>query len=85
VQEVKEELHGDHAKLAEELGDLMFAVVNVCRHIKQDPEAILRAANQKFTQRFVGVEGKVAASDKSMQEHELHELEAYWQQVKVGQ
>ena len=85
VLEVKAELHHNESALAEELGDLMFAVVNLCRHAKQDPEAILRQANQKFSQRFNGVEVQVNQSDKSFQQHSLDELEAYWQQVKVSE
>jgi ATP diphosphatase len=78
-QEKKEECS---PALAEELGDLMFAVVNLCRHAKQDPETLLRKANQKFTKRFHGVEAQVLQSGKSFQQHDLDELEAYWQQVK---
>ena len=85
VLEVKAELHRDETALAEELGDLMFAVVNLCRHAKQDPEAILRQANQKFTKRFQGVETEVNNSDKSFQQHSLDELEAFWQQVKIAE
>lgn len=85
VQEVKAELHQDKAALAEELGDLMFAVVNLCRHAKQDPEAILRQANAKFSKRFVGVEAKVNNHAKSFEQHSLAELEAYWQQVKASE
>lgn len=83
VQEVKEELHNNDTALAEELGDLMFAVVNLCRHAKQDPEVILRQANQKFTKRFHGVEQRVTNSEKNFEQHSLDELEAYWQQVKI--
>jgi ATP diphosphatase len=83
VQEVKEELHKNDTALAEELGDLMFAVVNLCRHAKQDPEVILRQANQKFTKRFHGVEQRVTNSKKAFEQHSLNELEAYWQQVKI--
>ncbi len=85
VQEVKEELEAepiDKAALAEELGDLMFAVVNLCRHAKEDPETLLRRANIKFTKRFEGVEAQVNTSGKKFSEHNLAELEKYWQQVK---
>lgn len=85
VLEVKAELHHNESALAEELGDLMFAVVNLCRHAKQDPEVLLRQANQKFSKRFNGVEAQVNHSDKSFQQHSLDELEAYWQQVKVSE
>jgi len=86
VQEVKDELYADTINkkaLAEELGDLMFAVVNLCRHAKEDPETLLRLANKKFSRRFVGVEEQVNQSGKSFTEHDLAELENYWQQVKT--
>ena len=85
VLEVKAELHRDDNALAEELGDLMFAVVNLCRHAKQDPEALLRQANNKFTRRFYGVEAQVNRANKSFEQHSLDELEAFWQQVKVSE
>ena len=86
VLEVKEELVAEEvnkAALAEELGDLMFAVVNLCRHAKQDPEALLRQANQKFTKRFHGVEAQVSQSGYDFSQHDLAQLEQYWQQVKL--
>ncbi|GAA0820621.1 nucleoside triphosphate pyrophosphohydrolase [Colwellia asteriadis] len=85
VLEVKDELKADvvnHNALTEELGDLMFAVVNLCRHAKADPETILRQANKKFTSRFQGVEEQVFQSGKGFEQHQLTELEQYWQQVK---
>ena len=85
VQEVKDELDAgiiNKKALAEELGDLMFAVVNLCRHAKEDPEMLLRHANKKFSTRFEGVEAQVEQSGKSFSEHDLVELESYWQQVK---
>ena len=85
VNEVKDELHSDPVALAEELGDLMFAVVNLCRHAKQDPEALLRQANRKFTKRFQQVEAKVEQSSRSFKEHDLDKLEEYWQEVKESE
>lgn len=85
VVEVEEVLHGNEQALADELGDLMFAVVNLCRHAKQDPEALLRQANRKFSNRFQAVEGYVQDSDKSFEKHSLNELEAYWQNVKQAE
>lgn len=82
VAEVKQELNQSPERLAEELGDLLFAVVNVCRHAKQDPEALLRAANDKFTRRFNHVEKQVHNSEKTFEQHNLDELEAFWQQAK---
>jgi len=86
VLEVKEELEAKEINkeaLGEELGDLMFAVVNLCRHAKQDPETLLRKANQKFTKRFHGVEAQVSESGRDFSQHNLEQLEQYWQQVKV--
>jgi len=85
VLEVKEELEAEdinQTALEEEIGDLMFAVVNLCRHAKQDPETLLRRANQKFTKRFHGVEARVSQSGQSFAQHDLEQLEQYWQQVK---
>jgi ATP diphosphatase len=84
VEEVKVEIEQDNPEaLAEELGDLMFAVVNLCRHAKQDPEQLLRQANQKFTKRFHGVERQVESSGMEFEQHSLATLEEYWQQVKL--
>jgi len=86
VLEVKEELEAkeiNQTALGEELGDLMFAVVNLCRHAKQDPETLLRRANQKFTKRFHGVEKQVQQSERDFSQHSLEQLEQYWQQVKM--
>lgn len=85
VAEVKAELHQNPDALKEELGDLMFAVVNLCRHAKEDPEKLLRAANQKFTKRFKGVESQVSASGDSFEDHSLETLEQYWQNVKAAE
>jgi ATP diphosphatase len=85
VAEVKAELHHNPAALAEELGDLLFAVVNICRHAKQDPEQLLRQANQKFTRRFHGVEQQVNDSGRGFEQHSLANLEYYWQQVKLAE
>jgi len=83
VEEVNVEIQQNNPEaLAEELGDLMFAVVNLCRHAKQDPEQLLRQANQKFTKRFHGVEKQVKDSSMSFEQHSLAALEEYWQQVK---
>jgi len=86
VLEVKEELEAEvisPAAIGEELGDLMFAVVNLCRHAKQDPETLLRQANKKFTKRFHGVEAQVQQSGREFSQHNLEQLEQYWQQVKM--
>ncbi len=85
VAEVKAELHQEPQALAEELGDLLFAVVNVCRHAKQDPESLLRRANQKFSKRFQGVEQQVRDSGKPFEQHSIASLEQFWQGVKLAE
>nr|WP_320126496.1 nucleoside triphosphate pyrophosphohydrolase [uncultured Shewanella sp.] len=88
-EEIDEVLHEvnqpeqDQAKVQSEMGDLLFAVVNLARHLKVDPEQALRQANLKFERRFRGVEQLASESGKSMQEHTLMELDAYWDQVKA--
>jgi ATP diphosphatase len=77
-----EECETGSEELAEELGDLMFALVNVVRKHKLDPEAVLRAANSKFEKRFRAVEQALAAEGKTPQQSNLDEMEALWQQVK---
>ncbi len=85
VAEVKAELPTGGEALNQELGDLMFAVVNLCRHAKQDPESLLRAANQKFTKRFQQVESLAQANNGQLQDYSIDELEAFWQQVKSAE
>ncbi|KTT74624.1 nucleoside triphosphate pyrophosphohydrolase [Sphingomonas endophytica] len=68
--------------VAEEIGDLLFAVVNWARHQGVDPEAALRAANAKFERRFRGME---AAAGEAFAELPLEEKEALWVAVKAGE
>jgi ATP diphosphatase len=60
----------------------MFALVNVVRKHKLDPEAVLRAANNKFERRFRAVEQALNAIDKTPEQSDLAEMDALWQQVK---
>lgn len=66
----------------EEIGDLLFAVVNLSRHLKVDAETALRKANHKFEQRFRGVEKQFKDQSQSIADASLEEMEAVWQQVK---
>lgn len=82
-EEVREELKQNPASVAsgEEIGDLMFALVNVARHGGHDAEQLLRQANAKFSRRFGQVEQQIERQ-KPMQSASLEEMEAVWQQVK---
>ncbi|WP_038149186.1 nucleoside triphosphate pyrophosphohydrolase [Tolumonas lignilytica] len=72
----------DKNALAEELGDLLFANVNLVRHLGFDPEKILRAGNHKFERRFRALEQTIHAQGRTVQACSLDELETVWQQVK---
>ncbi len=75
---------GDRAAVAEEIGDLLFACVNLGRHLGVEPEAALRAANAKFTARFHHVEAALADSGQSAADVGLAELDRLWEQAKLA-
>lgn len=81
LDEVKEAIQG-RGDPAEELGDLLFAAVNVARFLKVDPEDALQAACDKFSARFRRVEEEVTAQGKQMEEMSLEELDAIWNAIK---
>ena len=70
------------AEREEEIGDLLFVVANLARHLKVDPEAALRAANAKFTRRFRHIETSLAAKGIKPGAASLEEMEALWQDAK---
>ncbi len=74
---------GDAKSVFEELGDLLFAIVNLARHLDIDPEAALRSANGKFTRRFQIVESRLAELGKCAQDSDLAEMDAFWNEVKA--
>jgi MazG family protein len=69
-------------RLQEEIGDVLFAVVNVARHAAVDAETALRQANRKFSERFAGVEKELAARGKLPEEASLEEMDSIWQSLK---
>ncbi|WP_394172233.1 nucleoside triphosphate pyrophosphohydrolase [Thalassotalea litorea] len=83
--EIAEELQADtrdQQALAEEIGDLLFAAVNLARHAKIDPEQTLRQANQKFSKRFQTIEQHYFQSEQDIRLASLEELERLWQKAK---
>ncbi|MGY4312819.1 uncharacterized protein YabN with tetrapyrrole methylase and pyrophosphatase domain [Bradyrhizobium sp. JR3.5] len=72
----------DRAEIAEETGDLMFALVNLARHVDADPETALRATNAKFERRFAYIEKALAAKGRSLEGASLEEMDALWNEAK---
>ena len=73
----------DQARLTDELGDVLFAVANLARHCKIDPEAALRATNDKFERRFRHIERRLAEAGRKPADATLEEMEALWQEAKT--
>lgn len=73
---------GDHDRLEDELGDMLFVYANLARHLKVDPEAALRHANAKFCRRFGRIEEKLAAQGRKPEQSSLEEMDAMWNEAK---
>ena len=93
-EQVMEKLKEELAELAEarrgaaqpeienEIGDLLFVIVNIARFLKVDPEQALRGTNAKFRQRFGYIERKLAERGKRPEDSNIEEMEALWQEAK---
>ena len=90
---VKEELHefeveirsNDQKKMENELGDLIFSIVNVARLYEIDPESALERTNQKFTRRFNYLEEQTLLKGRSLHKMSLEEMDVYWEEAKKGE
>ena len=83
IGELREALaSGQTAAVADEFGDLLFAVVNIGRHLGVDAEASLSGTNEKFRSRFHYIESELAAAGSSLKEATLDEMESLWQNAK---
>ncbi|MGI4840434.1 MAG: nucleoside triphosphate pyrophosphohydrolase [Janthinobacterium lividum] len=90
VDKVREELDevleamasGDQAAISDELGDLLFSVVNLARHLKVDPENALRGANRKFERRFRFIEQALRDTHRPIEDCTLEDLDALWGEAK---
>ncbi|MEZ3184175.1 nucleoside triphosphate pyrophosphohydrolase [Stutzerimonas frequens] len=93
VDKVREELgevleamsENDPQAIAEELGDLLFVVVNLARHLKVDPENALRAANGKFERRFRFIEQALREAGRPIESCDLEELDGLWGEAKKAE
>ncbi|MEW6773857.1 MAG: nucleoside triphosphate pyrophosphohydrolase [Bacteroidota bacterium] len=92
IQKVKEELNeflqeaqkpDNKEKMEEELGDILFAIINLARFLKINPDDALEKTNQKFLQRFNYIEQKLLEQGKTFSDVTLDEMETYWQEAKT--
>ena len=85
IGELRAELAQNSApeRLADELGDLLFAYANLARHLGLDPEAALRGANAKFERRFRRIEALLAADGRAPEDADLAEMETLWVRAKT--
>lgn len=85
IEELEAEISADagQERLEDELGDLLFAVINLARKIKIEPGSALRQTNLKFEQRFQFIERMLADQGKTPQDASLDEMEALWQRAKT--
>jgi ATP diphosphatase len=86
LAEIKEALANpqkSHTDVVEEVGDLLFASVNLCRHLDVDPDVALSLAKQKFVDRFQLLEELINSAAKDISQLSLPELEAYWLEAKA--
>lgn len=72
-------------RMAAEVGDLLFAVVNLARHLGADPEGVLRETNLKFERRFASIERALAAGGRTPKEASLAEMDALWDEAKAAE
>ncbi len=84
IQEVKHELINgqEHEKMEDEIGDLLFSVINAARLYNVEPETALERTNRKFIHRFKFLESKAREMNRSLKEMSLEEMEAIWQEAK---
>jgi nucleoside triphosphate diphosphatase len=86
ADEIEAEIaRGDRADAAAEVGDLLFAVVNLARHLDADPESALRGTNGKFERRFASIEQALAARGSSPKDSTLAEMDALWNEAKAAE
>lgn len=71
-----------HARLEDEVGDMLFVLVNIARYLSLDPESALKKTNRKFKRRFQWIEDQLRASGRAPQQASMEELESLWQAAK---
>lgn len=86
TDEIEAEIdRGDRECMTAEIGDLLFAMVNLARHLDVDTDSALRATNLKFERRFAAIEEALAAQNKTPQQATLAEMDALWDAAKAAE
>ena len=75
-------LTNNHDRLHDEIGDLLFACINLARHLNVDPELAMNQANQKFYRRFLRLEAELHSQDTLFSDCSLEQLDAIWEKFK---
>ena len=84
LNEIKDDPAVDPAKIEDEFGDIMFALINYSRFLKVDPEAALERTNKKFIRRFQYIEKTAKAEGKKLEDMTLGEMDELWNQAKIN-
>ncbi len=85
VQELRQAIkESDSAAIKDEMGDLLFALVNCCRHLKVEPESSLRGTNSKFERRFHFIESNLQDLGLTPDDASLEQMDALWDQAKLA-
>jgi len=82
LDEVQQAAGEDNSRLEEELGDLLFSVINLCRFLKIEPSIALRRTNAKFVDRFKYIEKKMKETGQEMKKENLDTMDVYWNEAK---
>jgi len=84
LKELEKAIQEDNKEdMKEEIGDLLFTIVNIARHLGIDPESSLRKTNKKFTERFKYIEDRIKESGKEWKDFSLEELDKLWESSKT--
>ena len=73
----------DRANIGEEIGDLLFVVMNLARHLDVEPETALKKTNRKFRKRFKFIEDELRRENKSLEKANLKEMDGLWDKAKA--
>ena len=86
IGELKEAINENESdKISEEIGDLLFVIVNLARKLKVEPETALKKTNRKFRKRFAFIESQLKSQNKTLEDSNLEEMDALWNEAKKSE